>query len=85
MEAKRIHVMPRKQFWAIRKQGASRALKLYKTKEEAIKNALSFRQSGFDIFIHKNDGSVERWEKAIAVSDKNNNSSPMLKVKYEAA
>ncbi len=60
-EVKRIHVIKRKNGWAVRKHGAQRATKIYKLKEDAINNAITYRKLGFTVVVHKKDASVEKW------------------------
>ncbi len=61
---KRIHVIKRGEGWAIKKEGASRATRIYKNKREAVEEGREFREMGYDLAIHKKDGSIQRWEKA---------------------
>ncbi len=61
----RTHIIKRRTGWAIKKEGSLRATKIYDTKEIAIKNAQSERQAGRDVVIHKEDGSIQKWEKAL--------------------
>ena len=56
------HVIKKKSSWAVLKHMASRASKIYDSKAEAVKNARKLKSSGYDIIIHKKDGSVEKWE-----------------------
>ena len=59
---KRVHIISRKDEWAIKKEGASRASKIYQKKETAIKQAQKLRKTGYDVIVHKKDGSVQKWE-----------------------
>jgi len=61
--SKRVHIISRRNGWAIKKQRASRASKIYKKKETAIKKAQKLRKTGHDVIIHKKDGSIQKWEK----------------------
>ena len=62
---KRVHIISRYNGgWAILKQGASRALKVYPTKEDAVIGSYPFMQLGYDLVIHRKDGSVEQFKKA---------------------
>lgn len=61
----RTHILKRHAGWAVKKEGAQKAVKVFSTKEEAIEAAEKFRKSGSDIVIHKKDGSIERWVKGI--------------------
>ena len=63
-KAKRVHVIKRKDRWAVRKHGASRASKIYHSKEEAVRGAQKLKGKGYDLVIHKIDGSIQRWEEA---------------------
>jgi len=62
---KRIHIISRKDGWAIKRQGASKASKKYANKEVAVKSAQKYRKEGHDVIIHKKDGSIAKWEKPI--------------------
>ncbi len=66
-EVKRIHVIKRKNGWAVRKHGAQRAMKIYKLKEEAINDAVAYRKLGFTIVVHKKDASVEKWIEPLTI------------------
>ncbi|PKL79797.1 MAG: hypothetical protein CVV25_06710 [Ignavibacteriae bacterium HGW-Ignavibacteriae-4] len=59
--SKRTHVIKRESSWAIKKEGAKRATKLYKSKLEAIKAAKESRKKGVVLVVHKADGSIQEW------------------------
>ena len=62
---KRVHIISRYNGgWAVKKQGASRALKVYPTREDAVIGSFPFLQSGYDLVIHRTDGSVEQFKRA---------------------
>lgn len=62
---KRVHIISRhNEGWALLKQGATRALKVYPTKEDAVIGSYQFLQLGYDLVIHRKDGSVEQYKKA---------------------
>jgi hypothetical protein len=61
---KRVHVIKRDEGWAVKKQGTSRASRIYKSKEDAVEGAQKFKKSGHDLVIHKKDGSIQKWEKS---------------------
>ncbi|MBI5917429.1 MAG: DUF2188 domain-containing protein [Bacteroidetes bacterium] len=62
---KRVHIISRfNGGWAVKKQGAARALKIYPTKEDAVLGSYALLQGGYDLVIHRKDGSVEQWKKA---------------------
>ncbi|MCK5020327.1 MAG: DUF2188 domain-containing protein [Candidatus Peribacteraceae bacterium] len=56
---KRIHIISRRQGWAVKKEGALRAMKIFKDRSVAISSALELAWKGFDIIKHKKDGTVE--------------------------
>jgi uncharacterized protein YdaT len=56
----KVHVISRQTGWAVKKEGNTRASKVYKTKNEAVKGARS-SSKGRDVVVHKKDGSIERW------------------------
>ena len=62
--AKRVHVISRQDGWAVKKEGNSRATKIYTDKEEAVQDASKLKKDGCDVVIHKKDGSIQKWEKA---------------------
>jgi hypothetical protein len=59
-----VHVIKRQDRWAVRKHGASRVSKIYQSKEEAVKGAQKLKRKGYDLVIHKKDGSIQRWEES---------------------
>ena len=61
---KRKHIVKRDSGWAIKQEGTTRAAKVYPSKEEAVKAAQEYREQGYEIIIHKNDGSIEKWLKS---------------------
>jgi hypothetical protein len=63
MSPKRVHIIKRDDGWAVKKQGAQRASKIYTTKEDAKSGTKELRKNGHDIIIHKRDGSIEEWRK----------------------
>jgi len=62
--AKRIHIISRNDGWAVKKEGSSRASRIYESKVSAIRSAKALRQKGNDIVVHKRDGTIQKWEKA---------------------
>lgn len=59
----KIHVVSRKDGWAVKKEGNSRASKLFEEKNAALDVARKLSK-GNDIIVHKKDGAIQRWEKA---------------------
>jgi len=60
----RVHVISRDKGWAVKKEGASRATKIYKGKDTAVKKATkSAKKKGGDVVVHKRDGSIQKWIK----------------------
>ena len=60
----RTHIVKRDNGWAVKKEGAQRATKIYDTKDKAITGAQKEKKAGSDLIIHKKDGSIEKWQKA---------------------
>lgn len=58
----RFHIIKREEGWAVKKQGAQRAFKVYPTKKEAQIFTKKFLREGHDIVIHKDDGTIESWK-----------------------
>ena len=52
--------MSRGRKWAIKKEGLSRASKIYPNKEDAVKRAVELSKGVDVIVVHKVDGAVER-------------------------
>lgn len=65
MEAKRVHIIKRGESWAVKKQGNLRASKKFDTKKEAIENAENLRERGYDLIIHRKNGTVEKWKRSL--------------------
>ncbi len=61
---KRTHVVKRDSGWAVKKEGALRASKVYRTKEQAVRGAVKASKSGSDLVVHKKDGSIQRYVKS---------------------
>ena len=64
MVSQRVHVIKRGEGWGMLKEGTSRVSYVYTTKQEAIEEGREFKELGYDLVIHKKDGSIQRWEKA---------------------
>ena len=62
--SKRVHVISRKDGWAIKKEDKTRASKIYNNKDSAISSARKLKEKGHDVIIHKKDGSIQNWEKS---------------------
>lgn len=61
---KRVHVIKRGEGWGILKEGASRVSRIYRSKREAVEGAQIFKKRGYDLLIHYEDGSIQKWEKS---------------------
>ncbi|MES2767022.1 MAG: DUF2188 domain-containing protein [Bacteroidota bacterium] len=59
----RVHVVVRDDGWAVKREGASRASKVFSTKTEAVRGAKSFSKDN-DVIIHRKDGTISKWAKA---------------------
>ncbi len=55
----RVHVVPSKDGWAVKKEGAKRATVVKKTKEGAVKAANSIKTSE-RVVVHKKDGTIQK-------------------------
>ena len=65
MEKKsRVHVIKRQDGWVVKKEGALRASKKYTTKKEAVREATILSIHGYDLVIHRKDGTIEKWTKS---------------------
>ncbi len=58
----RVHVISRKDGWAVKKEGNTKASKLFDKKEAAVEGARKLSK-GHDVIVHKKDGSIQRWER----------------------
>ena len=56
--ALRLHIIKRGERWAVKSEGASKASKIYATKEQAASSA---RKSGKIVIVHKKDGTIQKW------------------------
>ncbi len=65
-QREQIHVILKKEGWALEKRGASRALRVYKNKDTALQAARIMRKRGYDVVVHERDGAVQKWEHAPA-------------------
>jgi len=62
-KSKKIHVISRDGGWAVKSEGATRASRIYKTKDAAVSGATKSSRCR-DIVIHKRDGSIDKWKKS---------------------
>lgn len=60
----RVHIIKRDDGWVLKRDGAKRAYRWFNTKEEAIDLAKNYRSRGYDVVVHRTDGTVERWIKS---------------------
>jgi hypothetical protein len=58
----RVHVVSRKDGWAVKTEGNAKASRLFERKEAAVEGARKLSK-GNDVIIHKKDGSIQRWER----------------------
>ena len=64
MEVKtRIHVIKRSDGWVVKKEGAIRASRKFSTKAEAVDSTEAYRLTGYDIVVHRADGTIEKWSR----------------------
>lgn len=64
MPNERIHIIKRANGWAIKKEGNTKASKIFDTKADAESNSSIYRTHGHDIIVHKSDGTIAKWKKA---------------------
>lgn len=64
MATKGAHVVKRESGWAVRKEGNTKASKVYRTKEEAIRSTEKLRKEGSEVIVHNGDGSIQDWKKS---------------------
>ncbi len=57
---KRIHVVPTKDGWSLKKEGAMRSSGTYSSKDTAIQAASNIKNFDGLIIIHQKDGSIVR-------------------------
>jgi len=56
---KGTHVVPRDNGWAVRKEGASRASKIFTTQADAVKYARELAQKEkAELYVHRRDGTI---------------------------
>lgn len=62
MSTSRTHIIKRGDGWAVKKQGAAKASRVFPTQDAAIKSAKNMK-SASEIVIHRRDGSIRNWIK----------------------
>lgn len=55
----RVHVVPSKDGWAVKKEGAKRATVVRSTKEGAVKAANNIKTAE-RVVVHKKDGTIQK-------------------------
>lgn len=55
----RVHVVPSKDGWAVKKEGAKRATVVKQTKEGAVKAANNIK-TAVRVIVHKKDGTIQK-------------------------
>jgi hypothetical protein len=63
--AETIHVIKHGTSWGVVKGGTLEWLRLFPIKENAVSFARGFILKGFDLIVHRSDGTVERYTKAL--------------------
>ncbi len=59
MRVKGQHVLPSGARWSVRKSGASRATRIFSTRDEAINEARKIaKNQGTELYIHGKDGLI---------------------------
>ncbi len=59
---KKVHIIPRKNKWVVKKHNHKKALKVCSEKIEAINLSERYYRDGYDVIIHKNNGDIEEWK-----------------------
>lgn len=64
LSAERIHVVSNSTGWAVKREGATRAYRRFKSKDDAVvsANRLQRNNPSNRIIIHKRDGTVDKWK-----------------------
>jgi hypothetical protein len=60
-----IHVIKHGASWGVVKGGTYEWLRLFPIKENAISFARGYILKGFDLIVHRSDGTVEKYTKAL--------------------
>lgn len=60
--SKRVHITARGKSWSVRNENATRATKIFNTKEEALTFTKNFQNK--DVIVHKKDGTISKWIKS---------------------
>ena len=60
----RVHIIKRGEGWAVKKEGNQIASRVFKSKTEAVKDSQIYSSRGFDVVVHRADGTIEKWDKA---------------------
>ncbi|MAF76047.1 MAG: hypothetical protein CMF17_09380 [Idiomarinaceae bacterium] len=68
-QGKRVHVISHDRGWAVLREGAKRADRIFAKKTDAITRAKSSR-TATEVVIHKADGTIDRWEKPLRKANK---------------
>lgn len=64
MKNRRIHVISWSGKWRVKKEGRGKASRILVEKEDAVEYAKKLGdEDGYEVVIHKSDGSVEEWIK----------------------
>lgn len=59
-DKKNIHVVPHPEGWAVKREGAERASRVFDTKKEAEEFAREkARQDGVEFISHRKDGTIQ--------------------------
>jgi hypothetical protein len=61
----RVHVISHNKGWAVQREGAVRASKVFPKKDVAVSMAKSLAKKGAasDVVIHNKDGTIQKWDK----------------------
>ena len=59
----RVHVITRGHRWAVIREGAARAAKIFDSKNDAVQFGKTYLEKGFDLIVHRPDATPEEWIK----------------------
>jgi len=68
----RLHVLANKNGWSVKREGTSRADRVFSRKSDAVSRATSRLKKGDakNVIIHKKDGTIDQWKTSSKTSRK---------------
>lgn len=68
-KGKRVHVISHDKGWAVKREGAKKADRIFEKKTDAIDRARS-SSTATKVAIHKKDGTIDKWAEPLRKSRK---------------